>query len=167
MISIRAERPEDLPAIRHVNEVAFERPGEADLVDALRGSDAWLPGLSLVAEDESGIVGHALFSLVQLDSGPDLLSLAPMAVASDRQRAGIGSSLIRHGLELAQQTDYPLVVVLGHPAYYPRFGFKSARSLGIETPYDAPDEAWLALPLPAYDEAVRGTVRYPEAFQAV
>ena len=167
MISIRAERPEDLPAIRHVNEMAFERPDEADLVDALRGSDAWLPELSLVAEDEFGIVGHALFSLVQLDSGPDLLSLAPMAVASDRQRAGIGSSLIRHGLELAQHTEYPLVVVLGHPAYYPRFGFESARGLGIETPYDAPDEAWLALPLPAYDESARGTVRYPQAFEAV
>ena len=130
MISIRAERPEDLPAIRHVNEMAFERPDEADLVDALRGSDAWLPELSLVAEDESGIVGHALFSLVQLDSGPDLLSLAPMAVASDRQRAGIGSSLIRHGLELAQHTEYPLVVVLGHPAYYPRFGFESGPGPG-------------------------------------
>lgn len=167
MIAIRAERAEDVPAIRRVNEVAFGRSDEADLVDALRGSDAWLPEFSLVAEEESGIVGHALFSLVQLDTGSSLLSLAPMAVLSDRQRAGIGSSLIRHGLGRAQETDYPLVVVLGHPAYYPRFGFQSARGLGIETPYDAPEEAWLALPLPAYDEGVRGTVRYPAAFEAV
>jgi putative acetyltransferase len=167
MIYIQAERPEDRPAIRRVTEVAFGRPGEADLVDALRSSDAWLPEFSLVAEEESGIVGHALFSLVELDTGSSLLSLAPMAVLPDRQRAGIGSSLIEHGLGRAQRTDYPLVVVLGHPAYYPRFGFESARGLGIETPYDAPDEAWLALPLPAYDEGVRGTVRYPAAFEVV
>jgi putative acetyltransferase len=167
MIAIRAERAEDVPAIRQVNEAAFGRPAEADLVDALRGTDAWLPEFSLVAEEESGIVGHALCSLVRLDDGPHLLSLAPMAVDPDRQRAGIGSSLIGHGLGRAQQTGYPLVVVLGHPGYYPRFGFESARGLGIETPYDAPDEAWLALRLPAYDEGLRGTVRYPAAFAAV
>lgn len=167
MIGIRTELPGDRDAIRRVNEVAFGRPGEADLIDALRGSAAWLPELSLVAEDESGVVGHALFSVVQLDTGAELLSLGPMAVVSDRQRAGIGTALVEHGLERARETRYPLVVVLGHPGYYPRFGFESARDYGVESPYEAPDEAWMALALPAYEGRVRGTVRYPPAWEGV
>jgi putative acetyltransferase len=167
VIAVRSELPADRDAIRRVNELAFGQPSEADLVDALRGSKAWLPELSVVAEDESGIVGHALFSVVNLDTGPELLSLGPMAVLPDRQRAGVGTRLVRWGLERARGTDYPLVVVVGHPDYYPRFGFRPARRYGIETPYDAPDEAWLALPLPAYDDRVRGTVRYPPAWASV
>ena len=167
MIAVRPELPGDRDAIRRVNELAFGQPSEADLVDALRGSEAWLPELSVVAENESGIVGHALFSVVNLDTGPELLSLGPMAVLPDRQRAGVGTRLVRWGLERARDTDYPLVVVVGHPDYYPRFGFRHARRYGIETPYDAPDEAWLALPLPAYDDRVRGTVRYPPAWARV
>ena len=162
---MRPESAEDRDAIRRVNELAFPTRLEADLVDALRGTDAWLPELSLVAEEEpDAILGHVLFSVVTLDSGPELLSLGPMAVVPDRQRAGIGSSLVRRGLTLARQTAYPLVVVLGHPAYYPRFGFEPARPLGIETPYEAPDEAWMALRLPAYDPSVAGTVTYPPAW---
>jgi putative acetyltransferase len=167
VISIRPEPPGDGDAVRRVNEFAFEGSTEADIVDALRGSDAWLPDLSLVAEDGAEIVGHALFSLVRLDTGPELLSLGPMAVLPDRQRAGIGSALVRRGLERARGTRYPLAVVLGHPDYYPRFGFRPARRYGIETPYEAPDEAWLALPLPAYDEQVRGMVLYPPAWESV
>jgi putative acetyltransferase len=161
---IRPETASDRDAIRRVNELAFERSEEADIVDALRGSDAWLPELSLVADDEAGIVGHLLFSVVALDSGPELLSLGPMAVMPDRQRAGIGTMLVRRGVELAARTNYPLVVVLGHPEYYPRFGFEPARPRGIETPYDAPGEAWMALRLPAYDPQIRGAVRYPPAW---
>jgi putative acetyltransferase len=160
-ITLRPELSRDRDAIRRVNELAFAGPTEADIVDALRDSDAWLPELSLVAEDDSGIVGHALFSLVRLDSGPELLSLGPMAVLPDHQRAAVGTALAQRGLELARGTEYPLVVVLGHPDYYPRFGFRPARRYGIETPYEAPDEAWMALPLPTYDESVRGTVLYP------
>jgi putative acetyltransferase len=120
-----------------------------------------------VAEEGAVIVGHILFSVVQLDSGPELLSLGPMAVTPERQRGAVGSALVRRGLELAQDTAYPLVVVLGHPAYYPRFGFEPARSYGIDTPYEAPDEAWMALPLPRYDERIRGTVAYPPAWSGV
>jgi putative acetyltransferase len=167
MIAVRPERPGDEDAIRRVNELAFEGPVEADLVDALRGSEAWLPELSLVAEDESGIAGHVLFSVVTLDSGPELLSLGPMAVAPERQRAGIGTALVEQGLAGARATGYPLVVVLGHPGYYPRFGFLPARPQGIETPYDAPDDAWMALPLPSYEEGVKGKVRYPPAWEGV
>ena len=164
---IRPETSADRDAIRRVNELAFPGREEADLVDALRGSEAWLPEFSLVAEDDGGIVGHALFSVVALDSGPELLSLGPMAVLPDRQRAGIGTKLVRRGLELAKGTDYPLVVVLGHPGFYPRFGFLAARPQGIETPYEAPDEAWMVLPLPSYERQVRGTVRYPPAWGSV
>jgi putative acetyltransferase len=164
---VRPELPRDRDAIRGVNELAFEGPAEADIVDALRDSDAWLPSLSLVAEDGAEIVGHALFSLVRLDSGPELLSLGPMAVLPKRQRRGVGTALVRRGLSDARETEYPLVVVLGHPDFYPRFGFRPARRYGIETPYDAPDEAWMALPLPAYDDRVRGTVLYPPAWDSV
>jgi putative acetyltransferase len=167
VIVVRSERPGDRDAIRRVNELAFGERSEADLVEALRDSDAWLPGFSLVAEDGAGIVGHVLFSLLRLDTGPELLSLGPMAVLPGRQRAGVGTSLVRHGLGRAQRTEYPLVVVLGHPDYYSRFGFRPARTYGIETPYDAPDEAWMALPLPAYDEQLRGTVLYPRAWGIV
>jgi putative acetyltransferase len=167
VIIVRPELPDDRDAIRRVNELAFEGPVEADIVDALRDSDAWLPSLSLVAEDGTGIVGHALFSLVRLDSGPELLSLGPMAVLPERQREGVGTALVRRGIRRARGTEYPLVVVLGHPDYYPRFGFRPARLYGIETPYDAPDEAWMALRLPAYDDRVRGTVLYPPAWDGV
>ena len=166
-VLIRSEAHGDREAIRRVNELAFAGPSEADLVDALRGSGAWVPELSLVADDGTGIVGHALFSLVRLDSGTELLSLGPMAVAPDRQRGGVGTALIQDGLERARRTKYPLVVVLGHPEYYPRFGFQMARSLGIGTPFEAPDEAWMALPLPAYEKGLRGTVQYPPAWGSV
>ena len=165
MVITRAEQSGDEAAIRRVNQIAFDRPEEANLVDALRGSEAWLSELSLVAEDDSGIVGHALFSVVDLNGGVELLSLGPMAVVSHRQRTGVGKALVMHGRERARQTTYPLVVVLGHPGYYPRFGFEPARRLGVDTPYDVPDEAWMALRLPAYDEKrPRGTVRYPPAW---
>jgi putative acetyltransferase len=163
---IRAERPGDRDAIRQVNEAAFGRAAEADLVDALRGTPAWVPDLSLVADDDGEISGHVLFSVVDLDTGPELLSLGPMAVHPDHQRTGVGTALVEHGLELARATEYPLVVVLGHPAYYPRFGFTPARRQGIETPYEAPDEAWLALPLPRY-AGETGLVRYPAPWRDV
>ncbi len=150
-----------------MNELAFEGPGEAGLVDALRDSAAWVPGLSLVAEVDSEVVGHILFSLVEIDGGAPLLSLGPMAVAPDRQRAGVGTALVERGLALAARTEYPLVVVVGHAAYYPRFGFEPARALGIDTPYDVPDETWLAVKLPRYRDGIRGTVRYPPPWAAL
>jgi putative acetyltransferase len=165
--TIRPEQPGDRAAIRAVNELAFGGTEEADIVDGLRGTAAWLPDLSLVAEDGSKIVGHVLFSVVELDGGPEVLSLGPMAVLPERQRAGVGTALIESGLERARRTGYPLVVVLGHPEFYPRFGFSAARRYGVDTPFEAPDEAWMALPLPAYDERARGMVRYPPAWGAV
>lgn len=167
MVNVRAEGPGDAAAIRRIHELAFEGSVEADLVDALRDSDAWMPSLSLVAEAGSDVAGHILFSLVDIEQGPPVLSLGPMGVTPGHQRSGVGTALVEQGLELARRTEHPLVVVLGHPAYYPRFGFTPARELGIDTPYEAPDEAWLALPLPSYHDGIKGIVRYPPAWNAV
>jgi putative acetyltransferase len=167
MVNVRSERAGDHDAIRRVNELAFDGPAEADLVDALRGSDAWLPDLSLVAEDDRDVVGHALFTIAGLDSSAEVLSLAPMAVLPGRQRSGIGGALVREGLERARATAYPLVAVLGHAEYYPRFGFEPGSAYGITTPYDVPDEVWMVLPLPGYDPGIRGEIVYPPAFDSV
>ena len=164
MFSVRPEEDDDRDAIRKVHESAFETPAEADLVDALRGSEAWRPELSLVAEHEDGVAGHLLLSVAVLDSGRDVLALAPMAVVPDHQREGIGGALVREGLARAVRASYPLVVVVGHPGYYARFGFRPARAQGLEAPFDVPDEAWMALALPAHEPHLRGTVVYPRPF---
>ena len=172
-IRVRSEEPGDREAVRRVNEAAFETATEADLVDALRASGDAVAELCLVAEAGGEVVGHLCMSRAVLErgeaagggpSGPAILALAPMAVLPERQRAGIGSELVRAALELAEETEFPLVVVLGHPDFYPRFGFDPASAYGIVCPYPAPPEAWMAYTLPAYEPGTRGTVRYAEPF---
>jgi len=163
---VRAESEGDAPGIRRVHEAAFGRPQEADLVEALRGTAAWLGPLSLVAEEDGGVVGHVLITRAALDGGPPVLALAPVGVLPDRQRRGVGSLLLDEGLRRAAETDVGLVVVLGDPEYYGRFGFEQARELGVRCPFPAPDEAWQALRLPAW-RPVAGTVVYPPPFLAV
>jgi putative acetyltransferase len=123
--------------------------------------------LCLVALEGEEVVGHIVFSRARLASGHEVLALAPMAVVPERQRAGIGSRLIRDALTKAQATGFPLVVVLGHPEYYPRFGFEPASAHGIEAPWDVPPPAWMALPLPTHDPTARGMVTYARAFETV
>ena len=165
--SIRPEQPSDFDEIRDLLEAAFEPSTvEAPLVDALREEGVGVPELCLVACERGAIAGHIYYSRATLDSGHEVLALAPMAVAPDRQRAGIGSRLIEESLRRAGQTGYPLVVVVGHAAYYPRFGFQPAAEYGLEAPWDLPREAWMARPLPAYDPSLRGLVSYPAAFEA-
>lgn len=146
MFAIRIEGPEDIPQVHIVNELAFERPAEANVVDRLR--QACTDALSLVAEEDSVIVGHILFTPAVIESAGRRvvgMGLAPLAVLPDHQRQGIGSALTRRGLELLREQGCPFVIVLGHPTYYPRFGFERASLHGIACQWDAPDEAFMAL----------------------
>ena len=127
-----------------------------------------MPELCLVATDGDGaIAGHIAFSRARLVAGPQIVALAPMGVLPEQQRTGAGSALVTEGLRLAAETRFPLVVVVGHADYYPRFGFEPAGALGIEAPFEVPDEAWMAYRLPAYTPQARGTVIYAEAFESV
>jgi len=157
---IREETIADRPAVHSVNEAAFGRPDEADLVDALRSEGTVL--LSLVAELDGEVAGHILFSRMWVDATP-AVALAPMAIAPRHQRHGLGGRLIRDGLAALRARDERIVIVVGHPKYYPRFGFSSAKAALIESPF--PREAFMAVELePGALDGVRGRVRYAAAF---
>lgn len=167
---LRPELPDDLPGIHLVNTLAFGRPSEADLVDRLRAEAR--PFLSVVAEDAGEVVGHIAFTPVSIEgeSGQHslIMGLAPMAVLPERQRSGVGSALVRRGLEEARAIDAGAVVVLGHPAYYPRFGFSRASTFGLRCEFEAPDDAFLALETwPGALDGRPGLIRFHEAFGAV
>jgi len=148
MIQIRQERPGDELAIHHVNEQAFDSPAEADLVDALRERGAFV--LSMVALEDDTIVAHILFTEAITDD-PDVtfkaIGLAPMAVLPEYQRKTVGSQLLKAALDKCRQSGYDAVIVLGHPEYYPRFGFTSAKPRGIQCEFDVPDDAFMVLEL--------------------
>jgi putative acetyltransferase len=165
---IRPEQPADIPAIRAVNLAAFETNTEANLVDALRRQAH--PIVSLVADDNGLVVGHILFSLVELSDDRELpmMGLAPMAVLPARQGQGIGSALVREGMAQCRQLGVGAVVVLGHAAYYPRFGFAPASRFGLRCEYDVPDDVFMVLELTANLLRGRsGLVRYHAAFRDV
>lgn len=165
-VIVRAERGEDRAAVRAVNLSAFATGAEADLVDALR--ERAEPVVSLVAAEGDGIVGHILFSPVTLEGHAALLimGLAPMAVLPSHQRRGIGSALVREGLERCRALGAVAVVVLGHPSYYPRFGFRPSTAFGIGCEYDAPAEAFMLIELqPGHLRGASGTVHFHEAFK--
>jgi len=144
---------------------AFESPAEADLVDVLRQQVQ--PIVSLVAEEDGEIVGHIMFSPVSLSGHPDLkvMGLGPMAVAPACQRKGFGSALVQAGLDQCRELGFSAVVVLGHPKYYPRFGFSPSSQFGIDSEYDVPEDVFMALELkPGALSAITGRVRYHPAF---
>jgi putative acetyltransferase len=165
-MNIRPEAKEDYEAVAEVTAAAFGQDDEARLVEAIRASAEYVPELSLVAEDEGRIVGHVMYSYSTLEgSDARLLQLSPLSVVPDRQGEGIGAALTRESLRLAEERGEPLVLVLGHPTYYPRFGFRRASTLGLEAPNpDWPDEAFMAAPLGAYDPSLRGRVTFAPAF---
>lgn len=159
----RPERPDDADAVRHVNLSAFGRADEADLVDLLRQDPAW-EDLSLVAVDGADRpVGHTLLTRCHLGDSP-ALALAPCAVAPEHQRTGAGSAAIHAALEAARQRGEQAVVVLGHPEYYPRFGFTRASAAGVRVDFEVPDEALMVLGLGPGATVPAGTVRYAPAF---
>ncbi|MEY9988636.1 putative acetyltransferase [Streptomyces sp. V4I8] len=160
----RAETSADIPAIRDIVLAAFETSLEADLVDTLRADSSWIEGLSLVSTGENGRpVGYALLTRCHIGDTP-ALCLAPCAVRPERQNSGAGSAAIRAALAAAATMGEHHVVVLGHPTYYPRFGFTRASAHGIGLTIDVPDEALMALTLDAEHPLPRGTVRYAAPF---
>jgi len=164
MCEVREEEPGDIEAVRALNEAAFGQPDEGAIVDALRGHCP--DHISLVAIDDDQVNGHIMFSPVTMDGGPRGMGLAPMAVLPDRQRDGIGSSLVREGLSRLRQDGCPYVIVLGHPEYYPRFGFEPASEYGLACQWEGiPDEAFMVLVLdPEAMGGVRGVARYRPEF---
>lgn len=166
---LRDETAADIDAIRAVNVAAFAGEAEANLVDALREHGRVL--LSLVARRDGRVVGHLLASpasIVGEGRRTPCAALGPMAVAPDMQSRGIGSQLMRRVLDRLRDGGHRIVVLLGHPDYYPRFGFEPGAPLGIRCPYDAPDEAWLVLGLqPGSLDGVAGVVEYAPEFAEV
>ncbi len=166
-ILVCTERPGDIDAIRSVNREAFPKENEARLVDQLRGGEAWIPELSRFAIQDV-VVGHILFTKAIIGDATPVLALGPMAVRPSHQRRGIGSLLVRSSLDVARALGHGLVIVLGHPKFYPRFGFVRARQHGILPPHDWRDANWMVLPVrDGALEGVRSVVRYPPAFDDV
>jgi putative acetyltransferase len=165
MIEIRPERPDDVAAIRDVNERAFGTSTEARLVDQLRAANKAV--ISLVALHGDQLVGHVLFSPVTITNAPQSfrgVGLAPMSVLPEFQNQGIGSRLVRDGLVACRDAGYDVVVVLGHVGYYPRFGFARAQDYGLENEYDAAD-AFMVLELrKGALEGVGGLVKFAPEF---
>jgi putative acetyltransferase len=171
MLEIRRQLPEDNEAVQRVNALAFEREAEAQLVEVLRAAPDSIPELSLVAVLDGEIVGHILFSPISIETAEvsiPAISLAPMAVLPGYQNRGVGSALVRWGLEVCRELGHRIVIVLGHPNYYPRFGFSAAMSKNLICPFGDCGEAWMAIELvPGALSGVSGSVRYPAVFNEV
>ncbi|WP_431979960.1 GNAT family N-acetyltransferase [Streptomyces qinglanensis] len=160
----RSETSADIAAIRDVNLAAFDTSEEADLVDALRADSSWIEGLSLVSTGETGkIVGHALLTRCHIGDMP-ALCLAPCAVLPEFQKSGAGSAAIRAALTAARNMGERYVTVMGHPSYYPRFGFTRASSHGIGLTIEIPDEALMAMTLDENHPLPSGVIRYAAPF---
>jgi putative acetyltransferase len=167
-VRVRLEQPSDRPLIHAVNRAAFDSRAEADLVDALRSTTP--NAISLVADAGGELVGHIMFSPVTIPDAPDLrvMGLAPMAVAPERQRTGIGSALIRAGLDACTRAGVEGVFVVGHPAYYPRFGFRRASASGFACEFAVDDDAFMVIELIAGSLIGKsGTVYFDDAFKAL
>ncbi|HYW94687.1 MAG TPA: N-acetyltransferase [Bacteroidales bacterium] len=168
MIKIQAETKNDYQAIRDVNELAFGQMDEALLVEQLRQRDAFIPELSLVAREGTLVVGHILFFPVKIAGVRkqwDSLALAPMSVLPEYQNLGIGSMLVRKGIEKAADNGFTNINVLGHPRYYPRFGFVRASLFTITSPFAASDESVMVLEIRKNSlKNVKGIITYPPEY---
>jgi putative acetyltransferase len=163
-VIVRVEEPSDHAAIGEINRLAFGRDDEARLVDDLRNGG--YIRISLVADDDGRVVGHLLFSALAVgtpNGTVEALALAPMAVVPSHQRRGIGSMLVRKGLQACRDAGHRIVVVLGHPEFYPRFGFSAKMAERLKSAFSGP--AFMAAELtPGVLESVEGEVRYPPPF---
>jgi putative acetyltransferase len=163
-VEIRPEQDAERSPIRAVHQAAFGRDDEGRLVDVLRDADVVIA--SIVAVEDGRVVGHALFSEAWIDSdrgSPAIASLAPIAVLPGHQHRGIGGALMRRGIAVCGDAGYGAVIVVGHPSYYPQFGFAADAVAHLESPYAG--GAFMGLDLrPGFLASMRGTVRYPAAF---
>ena len=168
-VFIRPETPKDYSQITMLNDFAFNQPNEGLMISALRKNKKFIPQLSLVAEIDSKVVGHILFFPLNIISGEnsfEVLSLAPMAVLPEYQYKGIGKKLVIKGLKKAKEIGYKAVIVLGHPTYYPKFGFDPASKWNIKPPIDdVPDEASMAIELEErFLKDKVGIIKYPAEY---
>ena len=164
-VEIREERPADLAAIREVNKRAFGQDQEGNIVDALRSNRAAL--LSLIATPNDRVVGHIMYSPATIGEITGA-ALGPMAVLPEHQRQRIGSKLVDAGNRKLKEAGVPFIIVVGHPNFYPRFGFKPASALAMKCEWDVPDDVCMLLLL---DEVkmmgVSGLVKYRHEFLTV
>jgi len=166
-ILIRKEEKKDYNDIFEINKSAFGQEEESKLIDKIRSGDNFISDISLVAEIDGKIIGHILFSKIEI-SGSSIfksLALAPMAVVPEFQKKGVGSKLIKEGIRKAKDLEFESIIVLGHKDYYPRFGFQKASKWNIKCPFEAPDETFMAIEL--FENALKdksGTVVYPPEF---
>ncbi len=168
MVLIRPERPGDETAVFHVLAQAFGRTAESELVDHLRTQGAFV--MALVAEVEGQVVGHVLFTAVTLaaETSSQAVALGPVGVLPAWQQQGIGGQLIQAGLQQCGVMGHTLVFVLGHPTYYPRFGFTPTRPYGIFCVYPVPDDVFMLIELqPGAINGRTGIVKYHPAFDGV
>lgn len=167
-ITITPEKEKDYEHIKKVNDLAFNQINEGQLVDKLRNTPCFVRELSLVAKYEDEIIGYALFYPITIKKDSrtcDSLSLGPVSVLPKYQNKGIGSKLIKTGLEIARKLGFRPVIVIGHPEFYPRFAFEKASKWRIVSPYPVPEGAFLAKELVASGlEGCDGAAQYPVEF---
>jgi putative acetyltransferase len=164
---IRTEGEKDYERVYEINKLAFQQEDESKLIENIRKGENFIPELSLVAEIDNKIVGHILFSKIQIigSSVFESLALAPMAVIPDLQKQGIGTALINKGMKKAKEMGFDSIIVLGHSEYYPKFGFLKASKWNITCPFEVPDEAFMAIELTEKGfDGKSGTVKYPDEF---
>ena len=171
MITIRKENKIDYEKVFELNALAFGQDNEANLVELLRKSESFVPELSIVAINDDELIGHILFTKIKIINDIDefeSLALAPMAVHQQHQNLGIGSKLVKYGLQKAKELGFVSVIVLGHKEYYPRFGFEPAINWNIKAPFDVPSEVFMGMELKHFGlKNVSGIVQYPKEFEIV
>ncbi|MBD2843558.1 N-acetyltransferase [Paenibacillus sp. IB182496] len=169
-IIIRTENENDFSQVYDVNVIAFgDREDEAKLVERIRDTENFIPQLSIIAEDKGTIVGHVLLSkaeVVEGDKQHEVIVLAPIAVRPNYQKQGIGKQLINEGIKRCSELGFYVVLLIGHPEYYPKFGFKPARKFNLElTQFKVPNEVFMVNELKEHElMKIKGELRYPKAF---
>lgn len=172
-VEIRQETDRDIEEVYNINMFAFGRENESKLINRLRVGPSFISELSLVAISNDKLIGHILFTKIELDYLDDLkivtLALAPMAVLPSYQNKGVGSQLILSGLSIAKQLCYESVIVLGHRYYYPKFGFEPASKWNIQCPFKLSDNgSFMALELTTNSlKKTKSVVIYPDEFFTV